>query len=53
MVKWIVLTAGVLVLLGCSKFEDYKVSVENPITKERTSDEPYTRSAPGRVMNTH
>jgi hypothetical protein len=53
MVKWIVLTASLLALLGCSKFQDYKVSVDDPTRKERTHAEPYSHNAPGRVMNTH
>jgi len=50
---WIVLTASMLALLGCSKFQDYKVSVEDPTRKERSYDEPYSSHAPGRVLNTH
>lgn len=51
--KAIVLTACALALLGCSKLQDYKVSVEPPNRKERTYDEPYSSHAPERVMNTH
>jgi hypothetical protein len=53
MAKWIILTAGVLMLLGCSKLETYKVSVDPPNRKERPLDEPYSSHTPGRVLNTH
>ncbi len=53
MTKAIILTACALALLGCSKLNDYEVSVDPPNRKERSYEEPYSSHAPQRVLNTH
>jgi len=51
--KAIILIACGLLLLGCSKLQDYTVSVDPPNRKERSYDEPYSSHATERVLNTH
>ena len=41
MVKWLVLSACFAALVGCSKFENYKVSVDDPSRKSRAFDAPF------------
>tara|TARA_R110002096_G_scaffold250592_4_gene443058 strand:+ start:1526 stop:1690 length:165 start_codon:yes stop_codon:yes gene_type:complete len=48
--KLTVLTACLLSLLGCSKLQNYDVSVEDPTRKERSYDEPYTSHPQRRVL---
>lgn len=53
MIKAIILVACCLSLLGCSKLQDYELSVDPPNRKERSYDEPYSSHATDRVLNTH
>lgn len=53
MTKAIILVVCGLSLLGCSKLQDYELSVDPPNRKERSYDEPYSSHATDRVLNTH
>lgn len=49
MMKAIILVACAAALLGCSKFENYDLKVNDPTRIERSHSEPYTSHPPRRV----
>ena len=53
MLKWTVLTVCLMSLLGCSRFSNYDVSVDDPTRKERSYEEPYTSHPQRRVLYPH